>query len=86
MATPELCGLSISRAADLLATGEISAPELTEAYLERIEAVDPQINAYITVSADRAIDDAKRAAEEMQARLVHVLWVVLVLVCLLPTK
>ena len=67
MATPELCGLSITRAADLLATGQISAPELTEAYLERIEAVDPQINAYITVSADRAIDDAKRAAEEMQA-------------------
>lgn len=67
MATPELCGLSIARAAKLLATREISALELTEAYLARIEAVDPQINAYITVTAERAIDDAKRATEEMQA-------------------
>ena len=67
MATPELCGLSIARAAMLLATREISALELTEAYLARIEAVDPQINAYITVTAERAIDDAKRATDEMQA-------------------
>lgn len=67
MAIPELCGLSIARAAKLLATGEISALELTEAYLARIEAVDPQINAYITVAAERAIEDAKSATDEMQA-------------------
>ena len=67
MATPELCGLSIARAAELLAKGEISALELTEAYLARIETVDPQINAYITLTAERAIEDAKRAADEIQA-------------------
>jgi aspartyl-tRNA(Asn)/glutamyl-tRNA(Gln) amidotransferase subunit A len=67
MAVPELCGLSLAKASKLLAAGDISALELTEAYLARIEAVDPRINAYITVTGERALDDARRADEEMQA-------------------
>ncbi len=68
MATPELCALlSIARAAKLLASGEIFSLELTEAYLARIETVGPQINAYITVTAERAVDDAKRATDDMLA-------------------
>jgi aspartyl-tRNA(Asn)/glutamyl-tRNA(Gln) amidotransferase subunit A len=67
MAIPELCGLSIAQARELLANREISALELTEAYLARIEALEPRINAYITVTAERALDDARRATEEMQA-------------------
>ncbi len=42
---------------------EISAVELTEEYLRKIEETDGKINSYITVCADTAIEDAKRAQE-----------------------
>ncbi|MEM8562899.1 MAG: amidase [Pseudomonadota bacterium] len=67
MAIPELCGLTIAEANRLLSAGECSALELTEAYLQRIEALDPRINAYVTVCADRALADAERATQEIQA-------------------
>ncbi len=42
--------------------GEVSPTELVELYLERIERLDPQLNAYVTVDADGA-RAAARAAE-----------------------
>lgn len=42
---------------------EISAVELTEEYLKKIEETDGKINSYITVCAETAIEDAKRAQE-----------------------
>ncbi|HVV36570.1 MAG TPA: amidase [Acidimicrobiales bacterium] len=42
---------------------ELSPVELVTAYLERIEALDPQINSYITVAADQALAAAADAAE-----------------------
>lgn len=45
----------------LLARGEITAVDLAEAYLARIEALNPVINAYVTVAADVALDQATRA-------------------------
>jgi aspartyl-tRNA(Asn)/glutamyl-tRNA(Gln) amidotransferase subunit A len=59
--------LSIADAARALARGEYSPLELTEAYLRRIDALNPTINAYITVTAERARDDARRATEELAA-------------------
>ena len=67
MAIPELCGLSVAEAGRLLASGELTSLELTEAYLQRIETLDKKINAYITVTAERALDDARRATQEMAA-------------------
>jgi aspartyl-tRNA(Asn)/glutamyl-tRNA(Gln) amidotransferase subunit A len=61
----ELTALSISETGKLLARGELTAPELTEAYLERIAATDPELNAYVTVSADAA----RAAAEQAQRQL-----------------
>jgi aspartyl-tRNA(Asn)/glutamyl-tRNA(Gln) amidotransferase subunit A len=55
----ELHALTIHEAARLLKTREISAAELTQAVLERIDAVEPLVDAYITVTADTA----KAAAE-----------------------
>ncbi|MBN1665299.1 MAG: Asp-tRNA(Asn)/Glu-tRNA(Gln) amidotransferase subunit GatA [Deltaproteobacteria bacterium] len=57
----ELTELSITEAAALLTKGDISSIELTEAHLNRIAAVNPTLNAFITVTADTARDHAKRA-------------------------
>jgi Asp-tRNA(Asn)/Glu-tRNA(Gln) amidotransferase A subunit family amidase len=41
---------------------EISPVELTEAYLARIERINPRLNAYITVCATEARAAARAAA------------------------
>jgi len=57
----ELTDLTISEAQGLLRAGQISAVELTEAHLERISALDGQIHAFLTIAADRALEQARRA-------------------------
>jgi len=44
----------------LLRRREVSATELTRAYLERIERLDGGLNCYITVTAEGALRDARR--------------------------
>lgn len=44
-----------------LSRGEISARELLDLYLSRVETRDPVINAVVTLDAERAIDQAARA-------------------------
>ncbi len=61
----ELTKLTISQALDLMRAGEISALELTEAHLVRIDALDGKIGAYLTVTADLA---RRQAAAADQAR------------------
>ena len=46
-----------------LATGEVSARELTDHHLARIDAVDPSVHAFLEVTADRARADADRLDE-----------------------
>jgi amidase len=58
-------GLAFAPALELAAkvrAREISPPELVELYLDRIERLDPQLGAYVTVDADGA-RAAARAAE-----------------------
>ncbi|MGA9353363.1 MAG: amidase [Terriglobales bacterium] len=45
--------------------GEISPVELTRDCLDRIEKLNPKLNAYITVLADSALAEARRAEEEI---------------------
>ncbi|WP_170984261.1 amidase [Rhodoligotrophos defluvii] len=59
--------LTVSEAAGLIARKEISPVELTEAFLQRIEAVNPMVNAYVLVTAERALNDARRAEREIVA-------------------
>jgi aspartyl-tRNA(Asn)/glutamyl-tRNA(Gln) amidotransferase subunit A len=65
----DLTDLTVAQAARLIHRGELSPVELTEAYLQRIERLDPKIGAYITVTAERARADARRSAEELVAGL-----------------
>ena len=63
MNTNDLCYLSIAEAANKLRARELSPVELTQAHLERIQALDGQLNAYITVLSDRALEQARTAEQ-----------------------
>jgi aspartyl-tRNA(Asn)/glutamyl-tRNA(Gln) amidotransferase subunit A len=53
--------LTIHAASDLLARGELSSVELTQAVLDRIVAVDNQIKAYLTITPEVALEQAEEA-------------------------
>ena len=57
---------TITTLAPLVARGEISPVDLVRACLARIEA-RRELNAFITVTGERALDDARRAAHEIAA-------------------
>ncbi|MGD8712555.1 MAG: amidase family protein, partial [Thiohalophilus sp.] len=57
---------TLSELARDLDSGACSSEELTRHYLERIAALDPQINSYITVAGDQALAQAK-AADQRRA-------------------
>ncbi|MBI3328965.1 MAG: hypothetical protein HYZ81_19960 [Nitrospinae bacterium] len=57
MATGTLHYLTIADAAELIQTHELSPVELTRAFLQRIDALDGQLHAYITVTAESAMKD-----------------------------
>jgi aspartyl-tRNA(Asn)/glutamyl-tRNA(Gln) amidotransferase subunit A len=61
----ELAFLSIEQAARLLRRKELSPVELTEMSLARIERLNPSLNAYLTVVADRALRQARQAEREI---------------------
>lgn len=50
-----------------IGAGELSAREVTAAFLARIERINPKVNAIVTVAAERAMAQAA-AADERQAR------------------
>jgi aspartyl-tRNA(Asn)/glutamyl-tRNA(Gln) amidotransferase subunit A len=62
-----LTELSLTQARAALRTREITAVELTDAYLAGIEALNPRLNAYITVTAEAAREQAKAADAELRA-------------------
>jgi len=63
----ELVWFSIARMAELLGSRSVSPVELTEAYLSRIDRYQPLLNAYVTVTYERALEDARRAETELMA-------------------
>lgn len=59
--------LSIEEAGRRIAAGNLSPVDLTRAYLERIERLNPRVNAYITVTADAALAQARALEAELRA-------------------
>jgi Asp-tRNA(Asn)/Glu-tRNA(Gln) amidotransferase A subunit family amidase len=55
------------RLSEMLDAKEVSSFELTQLFLRRIERLNPELNAYLTVSVDVAVDQA-RAADDAIAR------------------
>ncbi len=67
MPEQDVTALSIAEAAALVARRELSPVELVDAYLARIDAHNPLLNAYVTVTADAARAEAKDAEAEISA-------------------
>ena len=63
----ELAFLTIAEAARLIEQKRLSPVELTTALIRRAEMLDPQLNAYLLLTADRALDQARRAEREVMA-------------------
>jgi aspartyl-tRNA(Asn)/glutamyl-tRNA(Gln) amidotransferase subunit A len=61
----ELYYLDIAEASRLIASKQLSPVELTRAYLERIEALNDKLHAYLTVTADLALQQARAAEQEI---------------------
>ena len=58
--------LTIAQASSLIRARQLSPVELTRALLARIDRLNPLLNAYITVTADLALAQAREAEEEIQ--------------------
>ncbi|RAZ84643.1 amidase [Mesorhizobium hawassense] len=63
----ELCFLPATELAERIRRRDISPVEVTEAYLRRIEARNPVVNAYTLVLGDEAMDAARVAEKEVMA-------------------
>lgn len=57
---------SLAEASELVRARKLSPVELTEACLARIEALNPELNAFITVTAELAVERARAAEAEIQ--------------------
>jgi aspartyl-tRNA(Asn)/glutamyl-tRNA(Gln) amidotransferase subunit A len=58
---------TIAQLSRLIAAGEISPVELTRQTLDRIERLDPQLNSYLTTTAELALRQAEAAEREIHA-------------------
>jgi aspartyl-tRNA(Asn)/glutamyl-tRNA(Gln) amidotransferase subunit A len=57
--------VTIDQAAQKLRAREVSAVELAQESLQRIRAAQPRLNAFITITEDLALEQARRADEEL---------------------
>ncbi|HEV2373838.1 MAG TPA: Asp-tRNA(Asn)/Glu-tRNA(Gln) amidotransferase subunit GatA [Streptosporangiaceae bacterium] len=62
----ELTRMSAAALAAVISAGEVSAAEVTDAHLARIEEVDGRVHAFLHVAADRA-REAARAVDQRRA-------------------
>ncbi len=66
MATsPDLCWMPATRLAALIRTRKLSPVELVDAVLERIDKVNPKLNAYVLVRADEVRREARAAERQL---------------------
>ncbi|MCX7363535.1 MAG: amidase [Alphaproteobacteria bacterium] len=59
--------LTIAEAAKRIAAKELSPVELAKTHLDRIKRLDPQLNAFLLVTEERALADAKAAEARQMA-------------------
>jgi aspartyl-tRNA(Asn)/glutamyl-tRNA(Gln) amidotransferase subunit A len=62
----DLTSLSLHEVADLVRRKKVSPVELTTACLARLDRVNPALNAFITITAESALSQAREAEDEVQ--------------------
>lgn len=65
--TTKVLHQSIGDVGSGLRRGEISAVEIVQACLQRIDALNPELNAFITILRDEAVEQARVAESEIRA-------------------
>lgn len=63
----EICKLSAVEMAQKLRSKELSAAEIARATLNRIETVEPQVEAFLSVTAEQAMATAQQVDEKLAA-------------------
>ena len=63
----DLTSLPIEKLAPMIRARKLSPREITDAFLKRIAKLNPKLNAYITVAAKRAREDARCAEREIRS-------------------
>lgn len=61
----DVCFLPATELSRLLLRKEVSAREVADAHLRQVERVNPALNAIVTVTAELAMDEAKRADDAL---------------------
>ena len=67
MSGDDLCFLGAAELGRRIARRELSPIEVAEAHLGRIAALDPKLNAFLLVTAERALEEARAAGREIAA-------------------
>ena len=68
MNAEELCFTPATKLVSLFARGTLAPLEVMQAVLDRIERLNPKVNAYCTVAAEQALDAAKKATRGRRQR------------------
>ena len=66
MADDDIAFAGAARQAEMVRAGEVSPTELVQLYLERIERLDPQLNSFRVVFAERALLEAEQAEARLK--------------------
>lgn len=61
----EITKMTVKSLSDAIISREISSVEATRAYLDRIEEKDSDIGAYLTVTAEKALNDAEKVDRKL---------------------
>jgi aspartyl-tRNA(Asn)/glutamyl-tRNA(Gln) amidotransferase subunit A len=64
--TPDPTGMTVRQASGLIRTRAVSSVDLTRACLARIEKLQPLLNAFITITGEQALADARMLDAELQ--------------------
>ncbi len=67
--TADLCYMPAHVIANLVKTNKVSPKEVAKTFLERIEKINPSINAYCTVAEESALKTAVKLEKQMKAGL-----------------
>ncbi len=62
----EIAFAGVARQAEMVRAGEVSPTELVQLHLDRIERLDPQLNAFRVVLAERALLEAEQAEARLK--------------------